>query len=289
MTGSSQLSSVYGDHFISKFSKSNSRQMSSFDPMNLKQLEGLGTIIHQTEMPSTNDVAKHTLLNDPSEITFPLLVICDRQTSGRGQPGKTWQSDEHSLTFTWCVPVESVPSANQTLLPLIAGVSVCEAIESKGISDAKLKWPNDVLIQRRKVCGILVEKIVSGDNSWLLVGIGINVNQTKNETDALDQSNSAFPPGSLRVHRGKEVEVQSLLRSICHRLAENASKKTQWSERCNSLFDFRDEQINFTKPDGGEVVGTFQGVDSMGKLRLDVNGELQLFASGQIGIVAKKL
>lgn len=260
--------------------------MPTFDLRDLKQIEGLGTIIHQTEMSSTSDVAKEILLVSFMEVAFPMLVICDRQTSGRGQPGKSWLSNEQSLTFTWCVHIESVPQANRPLLPLIAGVSVCEALESIGISDAKLKWPNDVLIDRKKVCGILVEKIGSGNDSWFLIGIGINVNQSEQELEALGQSNSAFPPGSLKAHCGQDLNLQSLLNSVCRCLAHNAAKEIQWSEHCASLFDFRDEQIKFTKPDGEEVFGTFQGVNPTGKLQLVVEGKIQRFASGQIGIVA---
>ena len=256
--------------------------MPTFDLRDLKQIEGLGTIIHQTEMASTSDVAKEILLVSFMEVAFPMLVLCDRQTLGRGQPGKSWLSNEQSLTFTWCIPVESVPQANRALLPLIAGVSVCEAIGSMGIKRARLKWPNDILIDRKKVCGILVEKISTAEQSWFLIGVGINVNQTEKEIDALGSSDFAFPPGSLKTHFHSDIELQTLLLSLTQQLAENTTKETQWNERCENHFDFLGAPIRFTKPEGVEVVGTFKGVDTNGRIRIEVEGQIQSFTSGQL-------
>ncbi len=257
--------------------------MSSFNLQELKQFEGIGTLIHQSTMSSTSDIARETLLNGSATSSFPMLVLCNQQTSGRGQPGKSWQSNRQSLTFTWCVPTESIPSPNQPLLSLIAGISVCEAINSLGISAARLKWPNDVLIDRQKVAGILVEKISSGNQACFLVGVGINVNQSANDIESLNDVAAAFPPGSLKVHLGSEIEMQTLLIAVINRLADNATLETQWEEHCGSRFDFLGEQITFTKAGGEQVSGIFKGVDSTGRIQIDVDGELQFFASGQLG------
>ncbi len=232
-------------------------------------------------MSSTSDIAKEILLSDSLDVELPLLILCDEQTSGRGQTGRVWQSNRESLTFTWCVSVESIPTANQCLLPLIAGVSICEAIESLGIVEAKLKWPNDILIQRKKVCGILVEKIPSGDQSWFLIGIGINVNQSKLDFEKLDESKFTFPPGSLKAHCGHEFDLQTVLLTTVKRLVENTKKENQWTEHFCDRFDFLGERITFTKANGEEVQGIFSGVDSTGSLQLEIDGVVQSFLSGR--------
>ena len=255
--------------------------MSSFKLQNFAHFEGVGTIVHEVSMPSTSDVAKSKLRQN-AEIRMPLLVLCDQQTAGRGQRENTWESDHDSLTFTWCISVDSVPAANHPLLPLITGISVCEAIESIGIANAKLKWPNDVLIDRQKVCGILVEKISSAGQAWFLIGVGINVNQTAAAMKSLTSSSSSFRPGSLRTFLKSEIQIQSLLENVLSRLHENTSAQRDWSQDLDGRFDFLGEQIKFTKPDGNVVVGFFRGVDELGRIKIDVEGETNLFTSGQL-------
>jgi len=255
--------------------------MPNFDLQSIEQFRSVGTVFHETSMPSTSDAAKQTLLTDPA-IKLPLLVLCDHQTAGRGQPGKSWESNTQSLTFTWCVAANSVPKEIHGLLPLIAGASVCEAIDSIGIDGSKLKWPNDVLIYQKKVCGILVEKISVGDDAYFLFGIGINVNQTAAEIAAIGALDSSFPPSSLQASLGKQIQLQNLLENVLRHLHENAAAKINWAQRLNDRFEFLGEPVSFTKPDGVIVSGTFHGVDDSGRIKIEVEGTTQLFTSGQV-------
>ena len=236
-------------------------------------------------MPSTSDIARQTLQSDPAT-DLPLLVLCEHQTAGRGQQGNSWESTHHSLTFTWCVSAESLPMENRALLPLITGLSVCEAIESAGIPDAKLKWPNDVLINRQKVCGILIEKISSSDQAWFLIGVGINVNQTAAELESLGSTQTSIPPASLRAPLGEEIRIQQLLESILGQLMENTSAARNWSRKLDERFEFLHEKVNFTKPDGDTVVGMFRGVDESGQIVIEVDGQRHAFASGRCSPIA---
>ena len=106
-----------------------------------------------------------------------LAVLADRQTAGRGRRGRPWASPAGVGLYTSVLLRPRLPAAQAPLLTLMAGLAVGEAIHEVTGLDVRLKWPNDVLVEGRKVAGILVE-LVSID-AWVrhvVVGIGINVN-----------------------------------------------------------------------------------------------------------------
>ena len=255
--------------------------MSNFDLQFIEQFSSVGAFFYEPSMPSTSDVAKEKILENPPT-HLPFLVLCDQQTAGRGQPGKSWVSDSQSLTFTWCVAAGSLPAANHPLLPLIAGASVCEAIDSTGIEGAKLKWPNDVLVDCKKVCGILVEKISAHNQAWFLIGIGINVNQTSSEIESFNCDKSRFPPASLSGLAGKDFILQNFLETVVQLLNQNAFMKDDWKRNLRDRFEFLGEQVKVRKPDGKLTTGVFRGVDETGRLRIECGGEILVLASGQI-------
>ena len=131
-------------------------------PFLRQQLAGLEIV---AETKSTNDVLKSDPLADYS------AVLTDHQTAGRGRIGRTWVSAPgHGLAFSILVPGTS-PS-QQSWLPLVAGASVVGAARALGGMNAELKWPNDVLVEERKLAGILCEVRPDGR---VIVGIGVNV------------------------------------------------------------------------------------------------------------------
>jgi len=131
-------------------------------PFLRQQLSGLEIL---AETYSTNDVLKSEALADYA------AVLTDHQTAGRGRMGRTWVSAPgHGLAFSVLIPGTS-PS-EQSWLPLVAGASVVKAMRAQGAVNAELKWPNDVLVEERKISGILCEVRPDGR---VIVGIGVNV------------------------------------------------------------------------------------------------------------------
>jgi len=137
------------------------------------------------------------------------LVIAEFQTAGRGRLGRPWNANaEENLTFSLVLrPGKSSESLN--LLPLLAGIAVARAIQEVTGQEPECKWPNDILIGGKKVCGILLEGALRDDGlDFVVAGIGINVNQTD------------FPPElsegatSLRRLCGHEFNREELLRAV---------------------------------------------------------------------------
>lgn len=133
------------------------------------------------ELPSTNDLAKE--LAADSAIALPALVLAHRQTAGRGRGQNTWWSAEGALTFSLLLETESlgVYTRSWPQLSLAVGVAVCDALADEvegGRTRFGLKWPNDIMLDGVKVCGILNESPggLPPAKSRFIVGVGINVN-----------------------------------------------------------------------------------------------------------------
>ena len=123
-------------------------------------------------LSSTNDKAREFA----KEGKCSLVVVAGRQKKGRGRFGREWNSQEGGLYMTILLHVKDIDKSRY--LTFIAAVSVARAVREISGLDAKVKWPNDVLVNGRKICGILTET-VSGKKNSALVGIGLNANQKK--------------------------------------------------------------------------------------------------------------
>tara|TARA_B000000460_G_C21346168_1_gene319213 strand:+ start:73 stop:642 length:570 start_codon:yes stop_codon:yes gene_type:complete len=121
---------------------------------------------------STNDVAINLIQEEKKEIG---CVYANTQTKGRGTHGRKWISDEGNLFGTLFFPLKSnYPAFNEfsTINPVILSNVIENYCEKKNIS---FKWPNDVLVNGKKICGILQELITSNSKKFLIIGIGINI------------------------------------------------------------------------------------------------------------------
>jgi len=123
-------------------------------------------IIHYNTVDSTNLEAKRSF-SQPDRTVF----VADKQTVGRGRLGRSWVSDEGGLWLSILLKPDIAPE-NASFVTLVAGLAVSSIIENSGI-----KWPNDIVVGSKKVCGILTEMSSSGESlNHIICGIGINLN-----------------------------------------------------------------------------------------------------------------
>lgn len=133
-------------------------------------------IIHLPEAGSTNAALRERI----GARTLPegSALWVDRQTAGRGQAGNSWESEPFkNLTFSTVLYPDVIPANRQFLISQIAALSVKETLDTytDGIT---VKWPNDIYYHDRKICGMLIENDLAGNNIWCsVIGIGINLNQ----------------------------------------------------------------------------------------------------------------
>ena len=142
--------------------------------------KNLGIKWYQT-IDSTNSQANRELADAPHGSVW----VADFQTAGRGQRGNKWESKAaENLTFTILLRPAFLHPSQQFLISQIASLGVLRYLNSKGL-EAKIKWPNDIYIGNRKICGMLIENSISADKmSASIVGIGLNLNQREFSSDA---------------------------------------------------------------------------------------------------------
>jgi BirA family biotin operon repressor/biotin-[acetyl-CoA-carboxylase] ligase len=148
---------------------------------------------------STNDIAAEYAKNRAND---GLVIFAEEQTAGRGRAGSKWQSEQGdsilcSIVLTGC-------KLNPELLSLACAVAVADAIGKIRGSEAKIKWPNDIILNGKKVAGILLESKLNNDGSAYILGIGINCHQQK----------ASFPPELQPIATSLDIESKSTVDRI---------------------------------------------------------------------------
>jgi BirA family biotin operon repressor/biotin-[acetyl-CoA-carboxylase] ligase len=226
------------------------------------------TFVHRDTVNSTNDEARRLL--DNATVELPLLVWSDRQTAGRGRGTNPWWSDEGSLTFTVAIdPVAHSLRLDQEIrVSLAAAVAVIHALDCflpPGLLG--IRWPNDIEAAGRKLGGILPERAEQRAASFLLVGIGLNVNSRLGDAPR-DVERMA---GTLSGLADRALDRADVLAAILDRLgpilARLAADDRDLVRRWQYLDVLRGRAIQVDV--GGEVVsGQAAGIDERGGLRI---------------------
>lgn len=231
-------------------------------------------VYHFTETTSTMEEARKLIPLGPPTGT---VLWADFQSAGRGRGrGRSWQSEPgKNLLFTLIYRKEDFPYSAQ-LFPLLSGLGIALFCREQNIS-AKIKWPNDVLWQGRKLAGILCEAA----EKYLLAGIGLNCGQ-----DSF-YGPLRRPPVSLSFLKNKDVKPESILPCLLKKLKE-AYTEPDWKEPLESFLYLKGEKINFKagSTESYELVsGTLVGIGPSGEILIQPPGpfsDLQGFFSGEI-------
>jgi BirA family biotin operon repressor/biotin-[acetyl-CoA-carboxylase] ligase len=226
---------------------------------------------------STMEAARELAAGGTREGT---IAIADEQTAGRGRLHRTWWAARGtSLLFTLILRPRLAPRRAQRLT-MVCSLAVCDAIEAVTGLVAQVKWPNDVLLRERKVCGILTELELSGQElDYALVGVGINVN-----TDLCGVP-LMIPATSLMAEVGHSVSRVELLNRVLASLEQRY-------EALQAGQSFHDEWAGRLATIGQDVVatagrerwqGTALGVDQDGALLIRLaDGSVQRIVAGDV-------
>lgn len=217
---------------------------------------------------STNTFAKEKLLNKDY-----LVVISEQQTAGRGRQGKEWYSPNAGNIYMTI----KFRDKNPAPLSLIIGLLISEAMDSVSGQkiNAGLKWPNDLLINKKKICGILIESEMNADEVEFIVGIGINYSLPKKESwwGEIGELADILP---------REKLMNSILENIIN-YKENGYKnwKDAWEKRCMHI-GIELQALSNNQKDTD--IGIFKGINEEGKMLLQTKRELRIISSGECSI-----
>lgn len=254
--------------------------------------QAIGTQAHLFDVqihPQLDSTNTYLMQQASKGATQGTCVVAELQTQGRGRRGRTWQAGlGASLTFSLLWRFEC-GAAGLSGLSLAVGVALIRALRELGLAEAKLKWPNDVLVsqqnQQEKLAGILIE--LQGDMegpSAAVIGIGININLPAQLRQQIDQ-----PVTDVQTALGKPINANVLLGHILKQLGTVLSTfeqngfeplRDEWTQ----AHAYHQQAVRMLMADGRELLGTVNGVALDGVLLVQTAQGEQRFSSGEISL-----
>lgn len=214
-----------------------------------------------------------------------LLVVADAQTSGKGRRGRQWESEKGTnLYFSMLLKPDIAPD-KASMITLVAAYSVAKMIAKNTGLDAKIKWPNDIVVGKKKVCGILTEMNMERDYiHHIVVGIGINVNEEEFPDEIRDMATS------LKKEVGRIVSRANLLCDILLQFEKDysaflaAEDLKPFIDDYNKMLVNKGALVKVLDPKG-EFSGIAGGINEEGMLIVfKENGQIEKVYAGEVSV-----
>lgn len=217
-------------------------------------------------LPSTNDYAK-----EQRALEQDMAVLADRQSGGKGTKGRSFSSELGGLYLTLLRFYQDLPANRAFTVMTTAAAAVCKTLEDIGLVP-QIKWPNDVYVGGKKICGILIENTFSGNRvRCSIVGIGLNIyNELPQELQ--DIATSVFE------QTGKRYEVDEFAQKLLGYLYDENTAKAYFS-----YLGWIGEPIMILQDDK-RIFARLHSVDNQGNLVAQIDGEEHRFSAAEISL-----
>ncbi|QNL50806.1 biotin--[acetyl-CoA-carboxylase] ligase [Olivibacter sp. SDN3] len=240
-------------------------------------------VITLQRVNSTNDYLKSKLSNS-TPYQEGTVIMAVEQYAGKGQAGNTWVSEAgQNLTLSILLNPTFLLPKEQFRLNIAISLAIIECIKPILGESVRIKWPNDIYVNNKKIGGILIENIIRG-SKWkhAIIGIALNVNQT---SFGIQKTKAC----SLKKLLNKDFDLHKLLKLLCAAV----SKQYHVLKKGGHLLQrelYKQCLFRFNTPssfliDGVQVIGTITDVDDQGKLIIDFDGHLTKFCIKEISFV----
>lgn len=233
------------------------------------------------EAGSTNDV----LVARAAELPDLAVVVTDNQTGGRGRLGRVWVSPPgKALAISVLIKPAGLPVEAFGWFPLLAGLAMSRALAPLVPGEVAVKWPNDVLIDGDKVCGILTELLP--DLSGLVIGAGVNLTLTRDELPT-DTSTSLLVAGAREPDPDRDAVLASYLTHLTALYREfltaggdpvGSALRDEVAEACHTI----GRSVRVQLPSGDDLLGTAVGIDADGRLIVEADAGIVAVAAGDV-------
>ncbi|MDE6985154.1 MAG: biotin--[acetyl-CoA-carboxylase] ligase [Lachnospiraceae bacterium] len=241
------------------------------------------TLVFHRETGSTNLDAKELAESGQPD---GAVVVADMQTAGRGRRGRGWVSPAgRDIYMTLMLRPQCRPE-KASVLTLVMALSVLEAVQEVTAKPCGIKWPNDIVVNNKKVCGILTEMSAELDGiHYVVIGAGINVNQEQMAPEIQDKATSLYIEGGERIKRAR------LPARVLHYFEENyAVFEKDWDfaglvDKYNSFLVNRGREVRVLDPQGA-YDGIARGINEQGELIVarSSDGQTQLVYAGEVSV-----
>ena len=236
-------------------------------------------VLHFETIDSTNDYAKKI----GNELRDGSVIISEEQTKGKGRLGRVWESKAGEGIWISIILKPNIIPNKAPFITLIAGASIVKALNILGV-DAKIKWPNDITINNKKLSGILTELSAEIERvNYIVVGIGMNVKDTDFEEELQDKATSLYKENYnvSRIDIVKEILCQ--FEKLYLDYIEKDDKK-EVLDICRQYSAIINKEIYVIKNDQKELVDCI-GINEEGNLIIkNKDGNLEEIMSGEVSI-----
>jgi len=243
-------------------------------------LNDIDSIFIEDSTESTNDNAKEHLKNQRNLFS---VHLAEQQVSGRGRNNKKWVSPHGKNIYISLGWKSKLLHSQLEGLSLAVATSLISSLKEFTSGDLRIKWPNDLLINEKKISGILIETTDSEDGLDIVIGIGINVHMDKSEGSEIDQS-----WGNLEENPSHKLDRNKIIVSIISEIYElfkdypnSGFKKYHHAFETHNLLK---DKLCKIETDKETYEGKVVGVNEVGELLLKTNGKIQHLRYGEVSI-----
>lgn len=239
-------------------------------------------IIYYKQLDSTNAEIARLAVQGAEHGT---VVVAESQTAGRGRKGRSWESPAGENIYMSILLRPDCGPNKAPMLTLVMAYSVAQVIEEFEFAEVQIKWPNDLVLSGKKICGILTEMQLKGSEiDYVVVGVGINVNTRKFPVELEDKATSLFLESGSKFER--ETIVEKIVDKFEHAYRQfcNAQDLSFLQETYNSMLVNAGKEVRVLEP-GNEYTAYAQGINSKGELMVRMlNGEEKAIYAGEVSV-----
>lgn len=241
-----------------------------------------GELCYYESIDSTNEEAKRkAALGAPDESLF----FADNQTAGKGRRGRTWISPKGEDIFFSLLLRPDLPVSCASMLTLIAAMAAAEVSEKYSGETCQIKWPNDIVLHNKKICGILTEMgLEMNEISYIVVGVGFNINRKEFPEEISEMGTSLFRETGKKIPRARFLAdfIEGFMKRY-HRFLREQNLASFVEEYESHLVNIG-RKVKIIKK-GQEKIRTALGINEKGELIVqDENGEKENVFSGEVSV-----
>lgn len=238
-------------------------------------------IYYYDEIDSTNMKASHLAEEGAAHGT---LVVADRQTAGKGRRGRSWESPAQTGIFMTMLLKPEIEPNNASMLTLVTALAVTRAVREQTGLEAQIKWPNDIVVNGKKVCGILTEMSAQIDYvNHVVIGIGINVHNQDFPEEIVQTATS------LDIESGRKIRRAELIAAVWSAFEDYYDSYIQTQDLSSLVKEYdsnlanRGNKVRVLDP-LEPYEGVAQGITNRGELIVDTWESRRLVSSGEVSV-----
>ena len=239
-------------------------------------------IYYFDELDSTNIKIKELAIGGAEHGT---VIVADKQTAGRGRRGRTWESPAGTNLYFSILLRPTFATEKAPMLTLVMAYSAAKAIREHLHMDAMIKWPNDLVLSKKKICGILTEMSLNGTEiDHIVVGTGINVNLTEFPEELRNTATSLF------LEMGEKVDRKELLSKVLEEFWKQYSLFEKYQDLSYLQQEYNEMLVNCGKEvcvlePGNEYMAIARGINETGELLvMKEDGSEAVVYAGEVSV-----